>query len=287
MDEVDYYFIADTDYDGAEIVAKWADAYSVTIDMLGWEGLTSLYGDGPFSVLEDARVKCGDDFSPSFYVDGYYQDENFIPEYEGHTLAGWSHTKYGEKELEPKESETVSGDTTYYAVWTTETNHQYGDWTVTKQPTVAEEGSKSRTCSICGHTETQTIEKLTDPAASQSQQPQTEAQQPQAPVEQISVAKTPSKVKARARKNKVTVSWKKIKRNKKGKAFLKQISGIQVQYSTDPNFPAGNTVTRSLGKKRTRVKLKLLRKTTYYVRVRYVGSGGYSNWSKVKRVKTK
>ncbi len=79
----------------------------------------------------------------------------------------------------------------------------------------------------------------------------------------------------------------KIKKNKKGKKLLKQINRIQVQYSTDPGFPEGNTVTKSVGKKKSSVKLKLQRKRTYYVRVRYVGNGGYSNWSGVKKVKTK
>ena len=36
-----------------------------------------------------------------------------------------------------------------------------------------------------------------------------------------------------------------------------------------------------------KVKLKLQRKKTYYVRVRYVGKGGYCKWSKVRRVETK
>ena len=31
----------------------------------------------------------------------------------------------------------------------------------------------------------------------------------------------------------------------------------------------------------------LQRKTIYYIRVRYVGDDGISNWSKVKRVRTK
>ena len=39
--------------------------------------------------------------------------------------------------------------------------------------------------------------------------------------------------------------------------------------------------------KKTKLTLKLKKKTTYYVRVRYVGADGYSNWSKVKKVKTK
>ncbi len=112
-------------------------------------------------------------------------------------------------------------------------------------------------------------------------------EKPTTDTEPITVVQTPSKAKAKVKKNKVTVSWKKIKKNKKGKALLKQISGIQVQYSTDPSFPEGNTVTKAVGKKKSSVKMKLQRKNTYYIRVRYVGNGGYSNWSGMKVVRTK
>ena len=124
-------------------------------------------------------------------------------------------------------------------------------------------------------------------------QPQTEAPQTQteasAPVtveEPITISKAPSSVKAKAKKNSSTVSWKKIKKNKAGKKLLKQIKSIQVQYSTDPKFEQ-DPVTKNVGKKKTKVKLKLQKKTTYYIRVRYVGKDGVSRWSKVKRVKTK
>ena len=100
--------------------------------------------------------------------------------------------------------------------------------------------------------------------------------------EKITITTTPASVKAKAKKNKVTVSWKKIK-NKK---LLKQIKSIQVQYSTDKAFKK-NVKTKSVGKKKTKVTLKLKKKTIYYVRVRYTGTGGVSKWSKIKRVKTK
>jgi hypothetical protein len=93
-------------------------------------------------------------------------------------------------------------------------------------------------------------------------------------------------VKAKVKKSKVTVSWKRIKRNKRGKKLLKMIKGVQVQYSLDKTFKQ-NVLNRQLGKSKTKVKLKLQRKKTYYVRVRYVGADGYSKWSKVRRVKTK
>ena len=38
--------------------------------------------------------------------------------------------------------------------------HTWSDWNVTKEATCEEDGSKTRTCSVCGETETQTIGKL-------------------------------------------------------------------------------------------------------------------------------
>jgi hypothetical protein len=85
---------------------------------------------------------------------------------------------------------------------------------------------------------------------------------------------------------KAIVSWKKIRKNKAGKKLLAQIRYTEVQYATDPAFTQ-NVGTRNVGKNKTKATLKLPRKTTYYVRVRYVGSDGVSNWSAVKKVTTK
>ncbi len=104
--------------------------------------------------------------------------------------------------------------------------------------------------------------------------------------EKITISKRPSSIKAKAKKSKVTVSWKKIKKNKAGKNLLKQIESIQVQYSIDPKFKQ-NAKTKTVGKKNTKVTLKLQKKTTYYVRVRYKGSNGFSKWSAMKKVTTK
>ena len=108
-------------------------------------------------------------------------------------------------------------------------------------------------------------------------------------MEHITIPVTPASVKAKAKKNKVTVSWKKIKKTKKAKALLAQIRSIELQYSSDPSFPASISVRIPLGKKKTKFVLKGLQKrTAYYVRVRYTdGAGGYSNWSRVKRVVAK
>ena len=104
--------------------------------------------------------------------------------------------------------------------------------------------------------------------------------------EKVTIPKAPAGVKAKGKKAKAIVSWKKIKKTKAGKKLLAQINYIQVQYATDPAFTQ-NVGTREVAKNKTKATLNLERKTVYYVRVRYVGTDGVSNWSKVKKVKTK
>ena len=177
--------------------------------------------------------------------------------------------------------------------------HVWDTGTVTKQPTCSEEGFREYRCTICGATKTEKIPATGKPAADKATGGKTAADKvtegkttpkktpaDKAAAEKITIQKTPSSVKAKAKKNKVTVSWKKIKKNKAGKKLLKQIKSIQVQYSTDKTFKK-NVKTKTVGKKKTKIKLKLQKKTTYYVRVRYKGSKGFSKWSKVKRIKTK
>ena len=70
------------------------------------------------------------------------------------------------------------------------------------------------------------------------------------------------------------------------------ITGYQVQYSTDKKFKKGLKTSNQKGYKKTYKKIsKLKAKTTYYIRIRtYIKYGGktyYSTWSSSKRVKTK
>ncbi len=126
------------------------------------------------------------------------------------------------------------------------------------------------------------LKKLTDAEAAISaaeKEAETEAQ------EKITIARTPKIKTAKVNKNKVTLTWKKIKKNKKGKKLLKKIKRIQIQYSTDKNFKK-NVKTKILKKGRTSVTLKLKKKKTYYIRIRYVGKDGYSKWVK-RKVRTK
>lgn len=91
-------------------------------------------------------------------------------------------------------------------------------------------------------------------------------------------------MKAKAKKKTVTVTWKKIKKTKK---LLKQIKSIEVQYSTNRQFTRESRLSKRVGKNKTKAVLKLKAKTTYYIRVRYVGADGTSKWSKIRKVKTK
>lgn len=88
-------------------------------------------------------------------------------------------------------------------------------------------------------------------------------------------------------KKSFTAKWKKASKKQQ-----KKFSGYQIQYSVTSDF-SHKVKTKSTTKKNaSRVVIrKLKKKTTYYVRIRrFKKSGGkkiYSDWSNVKRVKTK
>ncbi|MBQ6315460.1 MAG: hypothetical protein IJI11_07705, partial [Mogibacterium sp.] len=150
--------------------------------------------------------------------------------------------------------------------------HNWGEWITTIAPTETAAGQQSRTCSVCGFTETQEIPQLTP--STQAVAPAASAVIVDLPAVKIS--------KPSAGKKKITVKWKKV-----SKKNLKKISGIQIQVATDPNFT--NIVkTATAGKKKTSKIIKgLSSKTKYYVRIRaYAAENHVSAW-KVKSVKVK
>lgn len=94
--------------------------------------------------------------------------------------------------------------------------------------------------------------------------------------------KKPAKSKAG-----MTVKWKKVSKKNR-----KKISGIEIQFSTTRSFAAATSKVVKAGKKSASKKVKkLLRKKTYYVRIRSYkwinGKKHVSAWSAVKKVKTK
>lgn len=151
------------------------------------------------------------------------------------------------------------------------------------------------TCEHCGDSKTEYTAPLpeptqTSPASPTKQNPSGQtAQVALQSKDNITIGKKPSLSKPKAiGKGKATVKWKKFKQSKKTKAIWKQIKKIEVQYSTDSSF-ATSVFIKIIGKKKTSLTLKKLDKNTvYYIRIRYSdGAGGYSNWSAVKKVKTK
>lgn len=91
--------------------------------------------------------------------------------------------------------------------------------------------------------------------------------------------------KPKAAKKSMTVKWKKLTKKQ-----LKNVKGIEVEYSLTSDFQ--DPVFKSVGKKKANAKIKkLLSKKTYYVRAHtYVVRGGkkyVSNWSITKKVKIK
>ena len=73
-------------------------------------------------------------------------DETVIPA-TGHSFG----TEYQSDETEHWHECTACGEKADVA------EHTFGEWTVTKEATATEDGSRERTCSVCGHVETETI----------------------------------------------------------------------------------------------------------------------------------
>ena len=73
-----------------------------------------------------------------------YKQEETIPVHE-HSYGDW------QKDETQHWKECSCGDKTEVG------NHTFGDWTITKEPTTTETGSRERTCSICKYTQEETI----------------------------------------------------------------------------------------------------------------------------------
>ena len=83
----------------------------------------------------------------------------------------------------------------------------------------------------------------------------------------------------------ITVELKALKKKQ-----LKKVTGYEIQYSTKSDFSDAKTVKVNKAKTTKKTIKKLKKGTTYFVRVRYFKKGAakpYSNWSKVKKLKTK
>ena len=143
--------------------------------------------------------------------------------------------------------------------------HTWDSGKVTKATTTEAAGIRTYTCTSCGETKTEAIEKL-----------------------KITISKKPVIQTPAAKKTAITVRWKHFahKTNKTRKIW-KKIRKVQVQCASDRKF--GIIVrTVMVGRNKTKAVIKGLKKNTvYFVRVRYYDGKGYSKWSKVKKIRTK
>ena len=97
---------------------------------------------------------------------------------------------------------------------------------------------------------------------------------------------TPKNVKTKAKKKgKVVVTWT-AEAVPFDLADLDLADRVQVQFSTSPDFSV-NVGSEKVGRNDMKAVLHLEKNKTYYIRVRYIGKGYKSGWSKVKIVKTK
>ena len=98
---------------------------------------------------------------------------------------------------------------------------------------------------------------------------------------QTTTLSKPKITKAQAKKKAILLKWKKAS----------QVTGYQIQYSTNKKFSRPVTLTISKASKTSYTIKKLTAKKKYYVRIRiYLKKGGayyYSSWSAKKAVKTK
>jgi len=90
---------------------------------------------------------------------------------------------------------------------------------------------------------------------------------------------TPSIFNVKAKKNRIFVFWEKVK-------TPTQMKSIEIEYATNPKFTKNVSIV-SVNPNKTRTTLKLKRKKTYYIRIRYKWSDGVSAWSANKKVRTK
>ncbi len=102
----------------------------------------------------------------------------------------------------------------------------------------------------------------------------------------ITIKKAPTSLKVKGKKNKAIVSWRNLKKTKKNKKILAKVKYIHLQCSDSPAF-SGNVMDVRMKKSSKGLKITTNERTTLYIRLRYVGNGGVSRWTKTKRVTTK
>lgn len=152
--------------------------------------------------------------------------------------------------------------------------HVWDQGVVTVEATAETEGERTYTCTVCGSTQKESIEKI-----------------PAKEVEVQTTLKTPKKTSIKKvtspKKKQIKVTWKKIS----------SVTGYQIQVSTSAKFKKSVTKKYQVsGSRKTSKVIKSLKsKKKYYVRIRTYKTATvdgkkttkYSGWSAKKTVKVK
>lgn len=89
--------------------------------------------------------------------------------------------------------------------------HVFGDWEITDEATIEEEGEKERSCDICGYVETETIPALPKPTPTATFVPTSTPTPTPTPVIKAQKVKTGVGLKSSVKKNSITLKWSKTK----------------------------------------------------------------------------
>lgn len=169
--------------------------------------------------------------------------------------------------------------------------HRWDEGKVTKDPTETAEGERTYTCTLCGETKVEKIEKKQATITEATTETTTEQPTTEQPTTESTEVSTPTKTSLKApkstKKKQVKVTWKK----------KTDVTGYQIQISTSSKFKKAKTKTYKVSKAKTTAKtIKSLKsKKKYYIRIRTYKTSTvngkkvtkYSSWSAKKSVKVK
>ncbi len=160
------------------------------------------------------------------------------------------------------------------------------DFTIDKQPTFSDPGSKSIHCAKCGaKKDICEIPVLTNPDVTTKGQPEqaiivnTDTEQNAETNNESTIKPQKAKIVSVKSKKKraITISWKRDSR----------VSGYEIQYSTNKKFRKA----KSKKSRKTSLTVRGLKKRRYYIRIRsYINTVNgkvYGKWSKSKSIKLK
>ncbi len=154
--------------DGKNIVVSLTIAHPIKISfnsvtkMVSWAPLDHHYNDYEFDELQHYHVceYCHEkaDIEDHVFDEGSTQENGEI--LYTCTICGYQHSHSFEEGWTSDEDYHWHQSTCGHLVVSDKEAHNWGDWSITVEPTEESEGVKERSCTICKYKQTETIEKL-------------------------------------------------------------------------------------------------------------------------------